>query len=105
MSAANERFGVLNTAFWTALLPSASSDVAETCVLEGIAAAEPGQPFGTTLLTQTVRSAMKRRENRVLLGTPRENCTEILPLGPDEFGDALRLSLENLAPTGPGSIE
>lgn len=54
MTDTNEPFELLNTAFWTALLLSGSIDVAEVAVLDGIAAAQLGQSFGKSLLSEPV---------------------------------------------------
>jgi hypothetical protein len=61
MTAEGEIFKALDKAYWTALLLSGSTEVAETAVLNGIAAIEFDYFSGDGLVLETAKSAIRRR--------------------------------------------
>ena len=61
MTARSDIYTALDEAFRAAFLLTASADVAEHAVLDGIAALESGHMVDDVLLVETVKSAIQRR--------------------------------------------
>ena len=88
MTAKGDAYKTLNEAFRAAAMLTGSTDVAESAVLDGIAASESGNVVDDVLLLETVKSAIQRRADftgqseQALSHLPRE-LQRLFLLGPN----------------------